>query len=223
MSNDIVKAISRAPLNPLNLLHLYEFYAKMLIPMRIFALETNTEHFKKKFLSEEEQEVLTIYYHWFAFALAIMKQGVFTLVIISIGAGLITVGLLWLWVTLAMLLLWTIVIFPSMVKAFLDWRYDFTFVTSDKVIVADQSSLFRQKITPINLENFASVSTETQYANMFPFGKLRFHLKSGLGEDLILRYIPNADEVAAKIANAVTIFQRRKDLRRFGGESQQAL
>jgi hypothetical protein len=189
--------------------------------MRIFALETNTERFKKKFLSEEEQEVMTIYYHWFAFVLALFKQGFFTLIAVLIGAGLITVDLPWTWVTLVIVLLWIAFILPSAIKAFLDWRYDFTFVTTDKVVLVDQSSLFRQKITPINLENFASVSTETQYGNIFPFGKLRFHLKSGLGEDLVLRYIPNADEVAAKLANAVTIFQRRKDLRRYQGQGPQ--
>lgn len=188
--------------------------------MHLFALETDTEAFKKRYLYEGEQEVLTIYNHGFKFALAAIRLGFLTLFIVSLAVGAGVIGAPWFVTVPVALVLWLIGVGPRLLSAFLDWRYDFTFVTTDKVVLVDQSSLFRQRITPINLENFASVSTETQFWNVFPFGALRFHLKAGLGEDLVLRYIPHADRVAAAIANAVTVFQRRKDLRRYSSGQQ---
>lgn len=186
--------------------------------MRIFALETNTDLFKKQFLFEDEQEVHTIYYHWFKFALRLVRQLLFTIPLILLAAGIVTLGAPLGMVILIAVIFWLIFIVPSAIQAFLDWRYDFIFITTDKVVIADQSSLFRQRITPSNLENFASVSSETQFMNLFPFGKLHFHLKAGMGKDLVLSYIPDADGAVSKIANAVTVFQRRKDLRRYGDQ-----
>ncbi|MDD4319586.1 MAG: hypothetical protein PHW10_04670 [Candidatus Peribacteraceae bacterium] len=184
--------------------------------MRIFALETNTEKFKRNFLAEGEREVLTVRYHGVRFFLSAAWMGVFSLILATIAVGIWYAGVPGWIVAVIASLLWLALVFPRLLTAYIDWRYDFAFVTTDKVVIVDQSSVFHLRITPINLENFASVSTETQFFNLFPFGKLRFHLKSGLGEDLALPYIANADGVAAQIANVVTEYQRRKDLRRHG-------
>ncbi|MFA6523173.1 MAG: hypothetical protein WCS85_02290 [Candidatus Peribacteraceae bacterium] len=187
--------------------------------MRIFALETDTERLKRDFLYEGEREVLMVRYHWFRFFLGTLMPVIFTILIIAVVTGVWFAGLTGWIAILAGILVWFVAVFPSLLRSFIDWRYDFAFVTTDKVVLVDQSSLFRQRITPINMENFASVSTETQFWNLLPFGTLRFHLKSGIGQDLFLTYIGRADHVAAQIANTVTEYQRRKDLRRYGDTS----
>lgn len=190
--------------------------------MRIFALETDSDRLKRDFLYEREQEVLTVRYHGFQFFLAALRLGLLSALILAVAIGVWMVGVPGWIVTLAAAGLWLFTVFPRLLRSFIDWRYDFTFVTTDKVVLVEQSSLFHQRITPINMENFASVSTETQFLNLFPFGTLRFHLKSGIGQDIVLPYINRADHVAAQIANAVTEFQRRKDLRRFNEPANEA-
>jgi hypothetical protein len=53
------------------------------------------------------------------------------------------------------------------------------------------------------------VSTQTQYWNIFPFGIVSVLLKEGLGGDRIVKkFVPRAQEVAAKISEVVTKYQR---------------
>ncbi|HRH93011.1 MAG TPA: hypothetical protein PKV72_00595 [Candidatus Peribacteria bacterium] len=75
----------------------------------------------------------------------------------------------------------------------------------------DQATIFRQTIKQINLENFASVEAETQFLNLFPFGRVRFSLKEGEGEAMLLSYIPDASGVADDIADAVSNYHRRRE------------
>lgn len=182
--------------------------------MRILALDTDIEGVKRRFLSVGEQEILTAYRHGFFFFLQIILQLVLTIGLIAAGVALNTWDILpwdipsW-WIIGVLALLWILLAFPTILKAFLDWKFDFIFVTTDKVVLVDQSSLFHHRITPMNLENFASVTAASQFWNLFPFGALHFQLKEGIGEDITMKYIPNADEVAAKIADTVTLYQRR--------------
>lgn len=183
--------------------------------MRILALEMDIEKLKKDFLTEGEEEVFRVRNHMFKFVITFLWVFFYTLFIIGAAVTIsYAVGANWFVVIIGSLL-WIFTALPSLLRALVDWLYDLILVTTDKAVLIDQSSIFRQRVTPINLENFASVSSETQFLNLFNFGKLRFHLKSGLGEDLILPYTKNAAEAANKIANAVTVFQRRKDLRRY--------
>jgi hypothetical protein len=185
--------------------------------VRIFALETDTEKLKKRFLSQEEREIRTVFFHGFRFYLAVARLTFWTFVIAGLSVGLGLTGLPTLWGIVATGVIWFIFVFLPLLRAYLDWRYDFLLITTDKVIVVDQSSIFHQKITPMNLENFASVSAETQFWNLFPFGMLNFNLKEGTGSGVNLRYIPHAHDIASCVSDAITTFQRRKDLRRYGG------
>ncbi len=186
--------------------------------MHIFALETDIEKIKKRFLSAEEQEIQTVFFHGFRFFLAVLRDVLYTFLIVAITVGLGYAGLPLSWLVPLACVAWLLLVFRSLLRAYLDWQYDFILITTDKVIVVDQSSLFHQKITPMNLENFASASAETQFWNLFPFGILHFNLKEGTGNGVNLRYIPHAHDVASCIADTITTFQRRKDLRRYGTE-----
>ncbi len=181
--------------------------------MHLLALDTDIDGIKRRFLSAGEQEIVTVFRHGFFFFLSIVYQIFLTAALFAAGVGLRAIDLPleispW-WIVAAIVAAWMFLAFPTVLKAFLDWKFDFILVTTDKVVIADQSSLFHQKITPMNLENFASVTAATQFWNIFPFGALHFQLKEGIGEDITTKYIPHARDVAAKIADTVTLYQRR--------------
>lgn len=189
--------------------------------MHIFALETDIGKLKEHFLSTEEREIRTVFFHGFRFFLAALRLTLWTLFIAGIAMGLGYAGLLFPWAIVGACVLWLLCIPLPFIRAYIDWHYDFILITTDKVIIVDQSSLFHQKITPMNLENFASASAETQYWNLFPFGVLHFNVKGGVGSGLNLHYIPHAHDVASCISDAITTFQRRKDLRRYGSNIEE--
>jgi len=189
--------------------------------MHIFALETDIGKLKARFLSEEEREICTVFFHGFRFFLTVLRLTLWTFLIAGIAMGIGFAGLPFPWVVLAAFIVWLVSVSRPLLRAYLDWCYDFILITTDKVIVVDQSSLFHQKVTPMNLENFASASAETQFWNLFPFGILHFNLKEGVGNGVNLRYIPHAHDIASCISDAITTFQRRKDLRRYGSTSEE--
>ncbi len=178
--------------------------------MRIFALETDTEKLKKRFLSEGEQEVLMTYYHGLSFFFASLREMILTVLLVGAGVVAVMFSAPLGWTVGILFLLWFVFVFFNLLKAYIDWAYDFILVTSDKIIFVDQTSIFRQEIKPLNLENVGGVSTKTQFWDIFPFGIVSVHLKEGLGGDRIIkRYVPRAQEVAARISEVVTRYQRR--------------
>ena len=180
--------------------------------MRILALETNPENIKKQVLSDGEEIVLMTYYHALSFLFASIREIFFTLIFLGIGTGLWAIGAPMLWVVGMLTFIWFFFIFFNLLKAWIDWRFDFIIVTTDKLVLVDQTSIIRQKINPIHLENIGSIASETQYWNFFGFGKIIINLKEGEGGGVIaLTFVPNADEVASKISATVTYYQRYVD------------
>lgn len=179
------------------------------VPMRIFALETDTEKLKKRFLSEGEQEVLMTYYHGLSFFFASVREMILTIFLVTAGVVAVMLNAPLGWTVSVLFLLWFVFVFFNLLRAYIDWAYDFILVTTDKIIFVDQTSIFRQEIKPLNLENVGGVSTKTQFWDIFPFGIVSVHLKEGLGGDKIIKkFIPRAQEVAAKISEVVTRYQR---------------
>ena len=179
--------------------------------MRILALETDVGQITAKYLTGGEREVLLAYHHWLVFCMGTLWQSMILVVTGVIAFVAASLGMSPMWaagiVGLA-LLLW---ILPRTFTSYIDWRYDVLFVTTDKIVLIDQSSIIRQRVTEMSLDNIASVTAETQWFNLFPFGCVRFNLKEGIGGEIILTYIPNAEQVAARISDAMTEFQRRKN------------
>ena len=177
--------------------------------MRIFALETDKSKIIQKFCHQGECVVLMTYYHGLSFLFAIIREIIITVVLIVVAFIAVAYGAP-LWTTIGVLsVLWLIFVFFNLAKAWIDWQYDFILVTTDKVILVDQTSFFKQEIKPIHIENIGSVSTETQFWGIFPFGQIQINLKEGEGGDVITkRYVPRAEEVASKISTVVTNFQR---------------
>jgi hypothetical protein len=149
------------------------------------------------------------YYHGLSFFFSSIRQIIATIILVAIGIAASFWGIPIGWIIGVLCAVWFFFVFFSLLKAYIDWAYDFILVTTDKVIFVDQTSFFRQEIKPLNLENVGGVSTQTQFWNIFPFGTVSLHLKEGLGGDRIMkRYVPHAQEVAAKISEVVTRYQR---------------
>lgn len=180
--------------------------------MRIFALETDIQKIKDRFLAHGEREIFTATPHLFRFLTAIIREFIITVVIVMVALLVYSTGIVDLaTVLIGAVVLWFLLVSYGLLQAYIDWKYDFIFLTTDKLIIVDQRSLFRKSLTPINLENLGDVVAETQWLNLFDFGMLHFALKEGQGPEIVLKYMPHADKLVAMISQQITLYQRRKD------------
>ncbi|MBU1911796.1 hypothetical protein KKG16_05285 [Patescibacteria group bacterium] len=186
--------------------------------MHIFALETDVDKIKTRFCHSGEQEVLMTYYHGLSFLFAIFSEILITIGLAALGVtGWFFDWPIW-WTVGILSVIWFFFVFFNIIKAYIDWAYDFILITTDKVILVDQTSFFKQEIKPIHLENIGGVSTKTQYWDIFPFGELCIHLKEGLGgQNMTKRYVPRAQRVAGILSEVVTQYQRKNPAGGGGG------
>lgn len=177
--------------------------------MRIFALETDTRKIVERYCGKGECVLNITHYHGMSLTINIIKEVLLTIVIIGIVSAMAYFGLpLFGAIGLGVLIFFLFVFLPF-TKAWIDWKYDFMFTTSDKIVLVDQSSFFKQHIKPIHFENIGSIGMETQWFNIFNFGKIQIDLKEGEGGGKIVqKFVPNAQKVAEIMSGAVTSFQR---------------
>lgn len=179
-------------------------------PMQLFALETDADKLCQSVLSPGECVVQCVRFHWFRFAAKVCMYAAVTVVLVALAVAATALKLPPVWVAGITFLLWFFFVFFRLLAAFIDWRFDILLVTPEKIVMIDQRSIFHRKVQQMNLENLASVHAETQFLNLFPFGKICFDLKEGLGRAVCLSYIPDAERVGAAIGNVLTQFQRRQ-------------
>ncbi len=177
--------------------------------MRIFALETDDEKLKQSFLTTNEEIVLSVRFHSMLFGLRLLKYLFYTACFAALGYLLWVMGTNVAIAAGGMILLWLGLIFLPLLTAFIDWKYDTLILTTEKIVVINQTSLFRREIRQMNLENVAAVEAETQWIGLFRFGRLRFDLKEGTGERLALNFIPQADRICSLISDVLIEYQRR--------------
>lgn len=179
--------------------------------MRLFALDTRAfQIICKRYCTQGEIEVLITRYHWLSFLFRTFRELLITLVLL----GLVAVAWSYDWplaeIVGSAAALWVIFVLLRVLKAFIDWRFDFILVTTDKIVLVDQTSIFHRQEKPIHLENIGGIAASTQFWDLFPFGKITIHLKEGLGGDAVpIYFVPHAQEVAATIADVVTKYQRK--------------
>ncbi len=180
--------------------------------MKIFALETDIQRVKHRFLAHDESEIFTASPHMLRFLSSIAWEAALTIFFIAIAVVLYFFGHIdGRFVLGSFAVAWFLMVFFPVTKAYIDWKYDFIFLTTDKLVIVDQVSLFHKSITPINLENLGDVVAQTQWLNLFDFGIIHFALKEGQGPEIILKFMPEADKLVAKISQQITLYQRRKD------------
>ncbi len=187
------------------------------LPVRIFALETDTQKLIASFTGPKEQAIVTVFAHWFTFFFILLQRIFYAFILSVIGWLLVQFLEAPLDLTVGILLIVSLfVVWYPLLKKYIDWKYDFIYVTTDKIVLVDQSSVIHQKISQMSLENFGTVSVATQFLNLFPFGALHMNLEEGGGQEVVLEYVPNVQQVADKISDAIVSFQRRKEHERTG-------
>ena len=181
--------------------------------MQIFALQTDKNEIIRRFCHDHDGEcvVLMTHYHGLSFLFASIREIFLTIILLAIGIVAWIFGFPMAWTLGILALLWFVLVFFNVSKAYLDWYYDFIIVTTDKIILVDQTSIFHRDVMPIHIENIGGISSFTQFWNIFPFGGLCIHLKEGRGgKDITKKYIPRSQEVAGKISDVVTRYQRHQ-------------
>lgn len=189
--------------------------------MRFFALDTDiVERVRLRYCSESEKEIFLTHFHWMSFFFRTMREFLITM---ALGI-LVALAFAFDWPMLQGFLIagsaWVVFVFFRILKALIDWRYDFLLLTSERMLIIDQTSFFQQKQQQIHLENIGGVSTSTQFLDIFPFGEITLHLKEGLGGDVVnILYVPEAERKASVIADTVAKYQRmRHPERALGGQ-----
>ena len=177
--------------------------------MKILALETDLDKLNRSFLSPGEEIVLAVRFHSFVFVLRTLGSLLMTIVLVGAGTAAISADMPSGVIVPILAIAWAAVPGRALLRALIDWQFDELVVTTDKIIVVDQSSLFRQEIQQMNLENLASVKAITQYWGLLPFGRLHFDLKEGTGKAVKLGYIPRTQRVCSLICDVMVKFQRR--------------
>lgn len=177
--------------------------------MRIFALETNVHKIIRRYCSPNESLLYVSYYDAMLFFLRVLRQVFFSIPTIAVFAIALYVGApVVTTVSIGVVVIIVLHGFPIL-RAWLDWYYDLLIITSDKLVLIDQSFVFKQYIKPIHFENVGSISMETQWMNIFNFGIVHIDLKEGEGGGTITRkYVPNAVKFTEVLSAAVTNFQR---------------
>lgn len=179
--------------------------------MRFLALEANIRKLKQRFIVEGEEELLATTRHAFAFilpllwivpaaglAIALWVQGMrmgFDFVVIT--------GVLY--AALAFLL-------AMAIHAFIEWRYNFVVVTTEKVVVVDHRFVFSQVIRPIPLDTIATTDTGSQYLGLGNCGYVNLHLSEvlqGTNKEIRLDRLPKPDVIAGIIENARVLKSQR--------------
>jgi hypothetical protein len=177
--------------------------------MRIFALETDIEKIKNRFVCEGEKVKHITHYHGASFFFASIREILVTLLLLITGVVAWFFNAPMGFTVIVLVLIWIFFVLFSGLKAYIDWCYDLVIVTTDKIILVDQTSIFKQKVNPIHIENIGSVTSLTQFWDIFSFGIVEINLKEGEGGGkIVLHYVPEARDVAAHITDAVTHYQR---------------
>lgn len=179
--------------------------------MRLFALDTAaTQKICKRYCTQGEDVILMTRYHWLSFFIRTFREFILTIVMFSLVAVAWTYQWPLVEIIGSVVSLWVIFVLFRVIKMFIDWRFDFLLVTTDKIVLVDQTSFFSREEKPIHLENVGGIAAETQLWDVFPFGKITIHLKEGLGGDAVtVHFVPHAQQVAATIVDVVTKYQRK--------------
>lgn len=180
--------------------------------MRLFAIETNVEELKKKFIVENEKAVHVTHMHFLAFLVNIFWQTIMMAilayaVLFGMAQGIIAPDFGF----------WTLVVFGLIYAYFFSsahvaWKCNFIIITTQKVVLVEQRSMFFQKINPVHFTNINNTRVESQFAGIFKCGVLFIELKIGQqgGAHVQLKneYVPKPNDIAAIIEHGIIMNEK---------------
>jgi hypothetical protein len=177
--------------------------------MKILALETSIEELKQKFLVEGEKAVHVTHKHFLAFSRVIFWPTVAAIVFLSIFLLAATQG--W-WDSLFFIIFFfvgLIIYVFFFIAGYVQWKYNFVIVTTQKVILVEQRSLFYHQIHPLHFETIRNVRVESQYGGFFQCGILHISLavpeRGGTSIELPIPYLSKPENIAAVIENGLVL------------------
>jgi Bacterial PH domain len=171
--------------------------------MHIFALETDLGKLKQSVMGKRDEEVMTIRRHWLPVAFVMARDVLLGSMLIVIGVLLNLSGA----AVALMAILWLVWTVSGLLRAFIDLRFTFLFLTREKIVIVRQH-LFRRRMMPITLNNIQSVEVESQYWDLLGFGKLHIFLRD-TGEILSFSYVSEPSRVAKRLTNVVSLYNQR--------------
>lgn len=179
--------------------------------MRFLALESNIRKLKRRFMVEGEEELLASTRHVFAFLLPMLWIVPLTVLAVAAWAVGIGMGLDFFIVTLV-LYAWLFFAAVMALRAFIEWRYNFIVVTTEKIVIVDHRFVFSQSIRPVPLENVATTDAGSQYLGIGHCGYVNLHLSEvdhGTNKEFRIDMLPKPDVIAGVIENARTLKSQR--------------
>lgn len=176
--------------------------------MRFFALETNIEVLKKKFLVEGEEAALATHRHFVAFLIhafwpVIGGVAVSAGLMAATAAGLLSIE----WYVLLLAAFFAIEAM-LLFGAWSQWKYNFIIVTTQKVVIIEQQT-FYQHIHPLPFNSISNTRVESQFFGIFRCGVLHINTtvpeRGGQYQELPCPYMPKPENIAAVIENGLVL------------------
>lgn len=183
--------------------------------MQFLALQTNVHKLEETFVAEGEELLISTHHHFFVFLFPMILKTFVALLVIGLvvtyvtavpNAGTLTAGG---WLVILCLWLYAYGFFAS----YVEWRYNFLIVTTMKVVIIEQHSVFRHVVLPIHLDTISSVSFGLKFLGIGRCGTLNIHLTERLGgstRNIILQYMPSPDAVTGIIENASALIMQKQ-------------
>jgi hypothetical protein len=177
--------------------------------MQILALETDVEVLKKKFLVEGEQAALVTHKHWIVFFVHTWWQTMLTALlfvglVFALSAGL--PGMSFIVIGFGV---WLLLYAHYLLSGYVQWKYNFIIVTTQKIVIVDHYSLFRQHINPLPFPRISNTRVESQLAGIVGCGILYLNMtipeRQGQYTELAISYLPKPADIAAVIENGITL------------------
>lgn len=180
--------------------------------MRFLALETSIGKMKRQFIAQGEKELLVSTHHVFSFLFPAAGIFLLTCVVIVVYVTLLTLDSRVFLFLVPSLCFWILFCSYKMLKALIDWRYNYLFVTTEKVVVINHISFFHQNIHPIHIEDIKSIRTESQFFGVGHCGTLFISLEEkvqGSSDQVRISYLPKPDVIMGVIESATVLKKQR--------------
>jgi hypothetical protein len=183
--------------------------------MKFLALQTDVEVLKKQFIPEGEHEIMTVTRHPVIFVLDfIWKTAVFIIVIFFLSAAFAFFqNLANPFIFILFFVLLTLGYFYTIAVSYIAWRYNFLIITTDKIIIIDHYSFFRQKMNSVHLDMVLRSKFSTQFLGLFHCGTIYIHLdEKNEGSTRIVKVttVIAPDAVVGAIESAIALKQQRE-------------
>lgn len=185
--------------------------------MKIFALQTNINVLRKAYIIQGEKELLVTHYHWISFVIYTYKHILLTVAAFSVYSLIIRYELFPLQYALVGMLLWLVYLGWTIINGFIRYKLNFVIVTTEKVVLIEQVSFFKQHVNPMHLDTIVSTDVNSQLLGLFRCGKVVINLTERTqysSKQVLIEYIPDPNAVAGIIENAIVLDKKRASIDR---------